>query len=380
MMADESRRRLQDRRLVTAGNLTERNPSSISVLSAAMGVKFEQMEAGFITDLPFKEYAVTSASTYQDVQNLFTCIEYMRYMEGEKHILFFSGNGLFLPRLRNDKSIASLASDARVAIDTFQTEGIRETPTEAERSAGFYPDPEMYGITGKQALGLSWSRTAALTSLRNISELTGGSPAIHQYIGKALARVNETTRFEYLLGYYPTEQVWDGKFRTITVKVNRPGLNVQHRYGYFARDALQPYDRREFLAYSRIASAAASYPSISDVAFNLDSSWEKDSSGKRQTLVKLKIDASTVRFETVNGLRSGRLRIAVFCTNSDDDFMADVWENLDMDLSEETYQRARKEGIPYSVMMPVSPGRRNFKAIVYDIKSDKVGSRVRSVK
>lgn len=43
-------------------------------------------------------------------------------------------------------------------------------------------------------------------------------------------------------------------------------------------------------------------------------------------------------------------------------------------------QRALKEGIPYSVMLPVSPGRRNLKAIVYDIKSDKVGSRVRSVK
>jgi len=301
-------------------------------------------------------------------------------MEGEKHLLFFSGNGLFLPRLRSDKSIASMASDARVAIDTFQTEGIRETPTGVERSAGFYQDPDRFGTVGRQALGLSWSRTSALTSLRNISELTGGTPAIHQYIGKALARVNESTRFEYLLGYYPAGQTWDGKFRTITVRVNRPGLNVQHRYGYFARDMLQPYDRREFLAYSRIASAAASFPAISDVTFELGSSWEKASSGKRQTLVKLKIDAPTVRFETVNGVYSGRLRIAVFCTDDDDDLLADVWENLDMDLSEETYQRALKEGIPYSVMMPVSPGRRNLKAIVYDIKSDKVGSRVRSVK
>ena len=380
MMADERRRRLQDRQIVAGRNLTERDPSATSALSAAMGVKFEQMEAGFITDLPFAEYASTSATTYQDVQNLFTCIEYLRYMEGEKHLLFFSGTGLFLPRLRSDRSIAAMASDARVAIDTFQTEGIRETPTAAERSAGFYQDPDMYGIGGRQALGLSWSRSAALTSLRNISELTGGSAAIHQYPEKALDRVNQTTRFEYLLGYYPAGPVWDGKFRTITVKVNRPGLTVQHRYGYFARDVLQPYDRREFLAYSRIASAASTDLSASGVTFEMDSSWEKDSSGKRQTLVRLRIDAHTVRFETVNGLHSGRLRIAIFCTDSDDRLMSDVWESLDLDLREETYKKALNEGIPYSVMMPVSPGRRNFKAIVYDIASDKTGSGVRHVK
>jgi VWFA-related protein len=43
----------------------------------------------------------------------------------------------------------------------------------------------------------------------------------------------------YLLGYYPDSKQWDGKFRKIQVKLNRPGLEVRHRTGYFAKDPTQ---------------------------------------------------------------------------------------------------------------------------------------------
>jgi hypothetical protein len=41
-------------------------------------------------------------------------------------------------------------------------------------------------------------------------------------------------RFHYLLSYSPKNAVYDGKFRTISVKVKRPGVNVFARKGYRA--------------------------------------------------------------------------------------------------------------------------------------------------
>jgi hypothetical protein len=38
----------------------------------------------------------------------------------------------------------------------------------------------------------------------------------------------------YLLSYTPSNDAYDGKFRTIEVKVRRPGLRIQARRGYFA--------------------------------------------------------------------------------------------------------------------------------------------------
>ena len=40
----------------------------------------------------------------------------------------------------------------------------------------------------------------------------------------------------YTLGYYPADKNWDGKFRRITVKVNRHGVKLRFRQGYYASD------------------------------------------------------------------------------------------------------------------------------------------------
>ncbi|MBZ5496207.1 MAG: hypothetical protein LAP85_07365 [Acidobacteriia bacterium] len=40
--------------------------------------------------LEFDDYAALSAIAYQDVQSLVNCIEYLRYQEGEKHLVFFT--------------------------------------------------------------------------------------------------------------------------------------------------------------------------------------------------------------------------------------------------------------------------------------------------
>ena len=53
-------------------------------------------------------------------------------------------------------------------------------------------------------------------------------------IGQAFRRIEEDSRFHYLLSYSPLNTALDGKFRTIAVKVNRPNIEVFSRKGYRA--------------------------------------------------------------------------------------------------------------------------------------------------
>ncbi len=46
-----------------------------------------------------------------------------------------------------------------------------------------------------------------------------------------------------MLGYYPSNHYWDGRFRQIEVKVNRPDIKLRHRPGYTAIDA-ESYAKR----------------------------------------------------------------------------------------------------------------------------------------
>ncbi|HEX5474076.1 MAG TPA: VWA domain-containing protein [Vicinamibacterales bacterium] len=52
--------------------------------------------------------------------------------------------------------------------------------------------------------------------------------------GKALDTVQHDAGTYYVIGYTPTNQTFDGKYRTISVKVDRPGVNVRARRGYLA--------------------------------------------------------------------------------------------------------------------------------------------------
>ena len=52
--------------------------------------------------------------------------------------------------------------------------------------------------------------------------------------GARLRQVDEDLHAYYLVSYSPSNQNFDGRFRKISLKVNRSGLDVQARKGYFA--------------------------------------------------------------------------------------------------------------------------------------------------
>ena len=77
-------------------------------------------------------------------------------------------------------------------------------------------------------------------NLRVLALETDGEAIIDtNYIEKALKRIADDLSSYYLFGYYSTNTKLDGKYRTITVRVKRPGIRVRARRGYRARTAEQ---------------------------------------------------------------------------------------------------------------------------------------------
>jgi hypothetical protein len=226
----------------------------------------------------------------------------------------------------------------------------------------------------------STSHTWALSSLRQISQLTGGLASINEDIGRSLTQLNNITRVEYLLGYYPRNTNWNGEYRRIAVKVNRPDLKVSYRHGYYANDTLKMYDREEFLAYSRISAAAAYGQDIADVPFKIITSRVQDEADHSQVRVDLQIDPTRVRFRTANNLHTGKLHIAIFSTDERGRYLGDISRTMDMNLREETYQRVMKSAIPFSILIPYQVPKQILKIVVYDCGSDKIGSLIQQMR
>ena len=339
-------------------------------------------------DLSYDEFVSLSTKGIQELENLYRAVEYLRYVDGEKHLLYFTEDGLFLPNLESDLSIAAMANDARVTIETFQAArgvytgnlpGAESSTTSS--MAGFVSGDRSAAGAGPGGIQRNvddesgrFARMWALQSLRNIAQLTGGRSSFRGQISGPLKTLNEVTRAGYLLGFYPTNANWDGKYRNLTVKVNRPGLNVSYRRGYYARQSLQPYDPKAFQTYSRIVAAANYDQEIRDIAVKAEASPAPVVAGQqREMQLRVVIDPSRVPFTEENGFHKATIDLTIFYGGPRSGSLGDTWRTLKLNVPGSEWEQARKDGIVYTLRLPAVASGDFYKVIVYSYDADLLG-------
>ena len=83
--------------------------------------------------------------------------------------------------------------------------------------------------------------TAATSSIETVAENTGGVAIVNRNdFETVVPRILRENGSYYLLGYESPNLKADGRLRTINVKVNRPGVTVRARSGYYGATAETP--------------------------------------------------------------------------------------------------------------------------------------------
>ena len=344
-----------------------------------LGDTFDLM-AGELVGLPFDAFVSASVQAMQDMGNLYTGIEYLRYLEGEKHILFVTEQGFYTPRLEADASLAARANHARVVIDTIQTGGIDGglSPLDAGSLVPATVAPRQMSppVPAASYANMDMGRMQVLESMSN---LTGGLSATRQYAQPAVDRIDTATRFGYLLGYQPQNTRIDKRYRRITVRVNRPGVTVLFRHGYYADDAPLPIDRRTFLTSRRISAAGQYGSAIPDIRVTLTPTVRR-TQGSAEVNVALNIDASRIAFAAVDGRHVADLDLVVYVADDKERIIKESRHKVDLKLKDENYQRYLRDGIPFDVTMRAAQPPKYVKVIVYDYAADLLGSSIVKLK
>jgi VWFA-related protein len=130
-----------------------------------------------LADMPFDEYVQQSSEVMQDLGGLYRAIDYLRYLEGEKHLLYLTERGINLPMLPGNRTLADVASDARIALNIVQTGGV----------VGPAPPQFVMTANGSQlrmspvaSAGAVMRQGFSMQDLRMVAEVTGGSLAAFQ--------------------------------------------------------------------------------------------------------------------------------------------------------------------------------------------------------
>ena len=173
----------------------------------------------------------------------------------------------------------------------------------------------------------------------------------------------------YVLGYYPTHQAWNGTFRTLTVKVTRPGLNVRHRVGYVAF-ADEPATGEARTA--ALAQAARSPVDATLIGLTLQLARDEPAAGMlRATIV---IDARHLSVQPRGTRVEAQVDMRFVMQGTAEGPPMSATRTVSFDLARDAYEEAMKTGLRVTQDVDVAQCGYRLKVVVRDAVSGRIGS------
>ena len=275
------------------------------------------------------------------------CVRLGRIGGSRKAVLYFDPPGLFIDtsprgpqRMFAQRDALRAATRNNVAIYVVSTSGL---------------GTEM----GLEAL-------SAMGGQRLLAEETGGDAIVNSnnFEDGYQRFVRETNKY-YLLGYTPSVEHRDDRFHQLAVRVNRPGVTVRARQGYYAAKA----DAAE--------SGGKPEPNAPDLSADA-----QDALRLPLSMNGLTIDLATAPFRGVNGrgsvLLSARVRgdalvlgagelmeVGFRATTTEGKTTPGAFHVIKLDLTERSREAAQSSGLQFVDWMSLPAGRHQVRFVVH---------------
>ncbi len=206
------------------------------------GAGFEEGSVGTTEGTPNNANSFTVDDTEYNIFNTDRRLEAIRSIAlqvasvpQEKALIYFS-SGMDRTGIENESELRSATNAAvlaNMAIYTMDIRGLQALPP-----GGAAQNASLRGISpynGQSTLNDLNSNFTTQETLVSLSVDTGGRAYLDSNdFTRVFRGVQQDMDMYYLLGYHSTNTARDGKFRKITVRVNRPGVKLEYRKGYYA--------------------------------------------------------------------------------------------------------------------------------------------------
>jgi hypothetical protein len=176
----------------------------------------------------------------------------------------------------------------------------------------------------------------------------------------SVRRAIEDSRVTYTLGYYPFDAELDGKYRTIKVKVNRPGITVRHRRGYTASKEETLTDKE-----AEVELRQALWSPLDSTAIGLNARVDrvKDSD---LLYITLQITPTAVTVDQSDNIWMGNLAVAFIQSDAAGTQVSGVRDDIRLQLTKPQYLAALRTGILYRKQLPTGAAAATLKIGVVD--------------
>jgi len=289
----------------------------------------------------------------------------------KKSIIYFSG-GVTQTGIENQTALraaVNAAVKANVAIYTMDSRGLTADPPGGSAATASLRGTAMYSGAGVQnQLDKNFASQETLVTLAGD---TGGKAFLDTNdLGQIFDRVQKDTSVYYVLGYKSANPLRDGHYRHIQLKVNRPGISLEFRKGYYA-----PKDYKHFNAEDKerqLEDELASELSSTDVAVYMAASYFREEENRFYVPVSLVVPGSQIPFTKGGDKDKATLDVIGQVTDELKRQVGSVRETVK--LAVDAAQEVQRKNVQYTTGFILGPGKYHIKFVVRENESGKIGS------
>jgi VWFA-related protein len=205
-------------------------------------------------------------------------------------------------------------------------------------------------------------------TMQEIAAETGGKAYTNQNeIKFGIAMAASDGKASYSLGYYPDNKKWDGKYRSIKVKLNQGDAQLRYRKGYFA---IEPGEVKDHNYDQDVAAALAISAPATQVSFRA----QAKPAGPGKVQVIFLVDAKTLTAEDSGSNKKMNVSFYATVWGSGDKSLATNGIKVDRSFDAATYQQILDHGMMVPIDLTIPAGGTQLRLAVLDNKTGFIGT------
>jgi VWFA-related protein len=220
------------------------------------------------------------------------------------------------------------------------------------------------------------SQAASQDTLVALASDTGGKAFLDTNdFGSVYTKVIADTSAYYLIGYSSTNPARDGRFRRIRVRLNKPGLKVEHRNGYYAGRDFQHSGKED--RERQLQDQLMTDLSSTDLTVWMSTSFFRLSDDRFYVPVSIAVPGSEIPF--VQSSSQDRATIDVIGLMRDPQQRPVGRLRDTVKLAVQPAQQVRRKTVQYETGFTLPPGQYRLKVVLRENQSGAIGSYERDV-
>jgi VWFA-related protein len=213
-------------------------------------------------------------------------------------------------------------------------------------------------------------------AMNDMAERTGGKAFYNRNdIDSAIGKSIEDGSTYYTLAYYPENKNWNGKFRKIQVKVNRSGVKVRHRLGYYAVDP-QVFAEQNKNQQATLFGDALSLDSPIATGLRFDAGVIQPSEQtQNRVLVNFAVDPHAISFDyQADGFQHAQVDCVVQAYTAKGKLIKTEASTMNASLKPDTFDKVMRSVFPCQQFIALPPGSYYLRLGVRDDRTGLMGT------